>query len=197
MASRSEKPQKFHGRIEGAADRCGVAGCGEPGEFRAPVSPGDFDGPGEWRYLCLDHVRAHNSSYNYFTGMSPDQIEEAQSPIAGWERHSRPFAHGGSDPPPAWSSFTDPLDAISARFQRGGRDDANPFAEPRFTADERKALRTLQLRDDVDRMQLRKRYSELVRRYHPDRNGGDRTHERALQAVIEAYTLLKSARAFA
>ena len=198
MASRSEKPQKFHGRIEGAADRCGVAGCGEPGEFRAPVSPGDFDGPGEWRYLCLDHVRAHNSSYNYFTGMSPDQIEEAQSPIAGWERHSRPFAHGGSDPPPAWSNFTDPLDAISARFQRGGRgDESNPFAEPRFTADERKALRTLQLRDDVDRMQLRKRYSELVRRYHPDRNGGDRTHERALQAVIEAYTLLKSARAFA
>ena len=197
MASRSEKPQKFHGRIEGAADRCGVAGCREPGEFRAPVSPGDFDGPGQWRYLCLDHVRAHNSAYNFFNGMSPDQIEEAQSPIAGWERHSRPFAHIGCDPPPAWSSFTDPLDAISARFQRGDRSDMNPFAEARFTANERKALRTLQLRDDIDRTQLRQRYSELVRRYHPDRNGGDRTHERALQAVIEAYTLLKSARAFA
>ena len=191
------RPHKFHGRIEGAAERCGVGGCAEPGEFRAPVTPGDFDGPGQWRYLCLDHVRAHNSSYNFFNGMSPDEIEEAQSPIAGWERHSRPFAHGGGDPPPAWSQFTDPLDAISARFQHGGRNDANPFAEQRFTAQERQALRTLQLRDDIDRTQLRKRYSELVRRYHPDRNGGDRTHERALQAVIEAYTLLKSARAFA
>ena len=194
MASRSEKPQKFHGRIEGAADRCGVAGCGEPGEFRAPVSPGDFDGPGEWRYLCLDHVRAHNSSYNFFTGMTPDQIEEAQSPIAGWERHSRPFGQYGSDPPPAWSSFTDPLDAISARFRHGP---AQPGQPDRFTAAERKALRTLDLADTIDRTQLRKRYSDLVRRYHPDRNGGDRSHERALGAVIEAYTLLKSARAFA
>ena len=41
---------------------------------------------------------------------------------------------------------------------------------------------------DADRRALRQRYAELVRRYHPDRNGGDRSHEKALQAVIEAYT---------
>ena len=193
MASRS---QKFHGRVDGAADRCGVTGCGEPGEFRAPVSPGDFDGPGEWRYLCLDHVRAHNSSYNYFTGMTPDEIQEAQSPIAGWERHSRVFAHLGTDPPPAWSDFSDPLDAIAERYRHGGQDERDAFAPQRFTPDERRALRTLQLREDVDRTRLRQRYAELVRRYHPDRNGGDRSHERALGAVIEAYTLLKAARGF-
>ncbi|HEX8526803.1 J domain-containing protein, partial [Allosphingosinicella sp.] len=50
---------------------------------------------------------------------------------------------------------------------------------------------------DCDRRRLRERYSELVRRYHPDRNGGDRSHEKALQAVIEAYTQLKSRPAFA
>ena len=192
MASRS---QKFHGRIEGAADACGVAGCREPGEFRAPVSPADFDGPGEWRYLCLDHVRAHNSSYNFFTGMSADQIEEAQSPIPTWERKSRPFAHVG-DPPPAWSDFDDPLDASAARFRPENRGRGGG-APDRFTPAERKALRTLQLGDEVDRLTLRRRYSELVRRYHPDRNGGDRSHERALGVVIEAYTLLKTSRAFA
>ena len=194
MASRS---QKFHGRIEGRQEDCSVAGCCQPGEFRAPVSPGDFDGPGTWRYLCLDHVQAHNSSYNYFNGMTPDEIEEAQSPLAGWERYSRPFAHNGSDPPPAWGDFTDPIDAISARFRDGGIGGRGGFAEQRFTAEERRALRVLELREDVDRTSLRKRYSDLVRRYHPDRNGGDRSHERALGAVIEAYTLLKSARAFA
>ena len=40
-------------------------------------------------------------------------------------------------------------------------------------------------------------YLDLVRRYHPDKNGGDRSHEKALQAVIEAYTALKSRPAFA
>lgn len=53
------------------------------------------------------------------------------------------------------------------------------------------------LNDDIDRMALRKRYSELVRSYHPDRNGGDRGHEARLAEVIDAYTLLKGSRAFA
>jgi curved DNA-binding protein CbpA len=53
------------------------------------------------------------------------------------------------------------------------------------------------LGDDADRMALRRRYSELVRRYHPDRNGGDRSLERQLGQVIEAYQTLKGARAFA
>jgi curved DNA-binding protein CbpA len=50
---------------------------------------------------------------------------------------------------------------------------------------------------DSDRRALRLRYAELVRLYHPDRNGGDRSHEKALRAVIEAYTQLKSRPAFA
>ena len=49
---------------------------------------------------------------------------------------------------------------------------------------------------DADRMALRKRYSELVRRYHPDRNGGDRSHEKALQEVIAAYQALRKSPAF-
>jgi curved DNA-binding protein CbpA len=36
-----------------------------------------------------------------------------------------------------------------------------------------------------------------VRRYHPDRNGGDRAHESELQKVIAAYQHLKGAAAFA
>ncbi|MEA1072622.1 J domain-containing protein [Sphingomonas sp. LY160] len=187
------KSAKFHGRIEGAATCCAVPGCGEPGEFRAPVIPGDFDGPGVYAFLCLEHVRAHNSSYNFFAGMSPDEIEAAQSPIAGWERVSRPFATGGADPGPAWSDFSDPLDAIAARFRAGAR---RPPVE-RFSGAERNALNTLGLKDDIDRTALRQRYSDLVRRYHPDRNGGDRSFETKLGQVIDAYNLLKGSRAFA
>ena len=50
---------------------------------------------------------------------------------------------------------------------------------------------------DADRSALRRRYSELVRRYHPDRNGGDRTHETQLRRVIDAYQQLRQAPAFA
>lgn len=184
---------KFHGRVEGVRARCSVRGCKEPGEFRAPLTPSDFDGPGNWRWLCLEHVREHNAKYNFFDGMSPDEIERAQSPIAGWERETRAFAHVGSDRGPAWSDFADPLDAIAARF----RPEARRQAIDRFSATERHALGIMGLKDDTDLHKVRKRYSELVRRYHPDRNGGDRSHERKLGQVIEAWQLLKAAKAFA
>jgi curved DNA-binding protein CbpA len=55
----------------------------------------------------------------------------------------------------------------------------------------------LGLREDADLHAVRRRYSELVRRFHPDRNGGDRSHEALLQSVVEAYQLLRRAAAFA
>ena len=189
MATRQSK---FHGRVEGAKDQCAVPGCGEPGEYKAPLAPANFDGPGMWRFLCLEHVREHNAKYNFFEGMSPEEITEAQGPLAGWDRPSRKFAANGADPPPRWSDFSDPLDAISARF--GSLRD--PAAQSRFSKPERRALSVLGLSEEADLHQLRQRYSALVRRFHPDKNGGDRSHEGKLGAVIEAYQLLRKAAAF-
>jgi hypothetical protein len=188
----ASKQARLHGRIEGAQARCAVPGCAERGEFKAPLQPANFDGPGAWRFLCLDHVRQHNAKYNFFEGMSPDEISDAQSPLAGWERPGRKFAANGADPPPRWSDFADPLDAIAMRFGRRG--DAAPA---RFDKAQRQALAVLGLGEDADRHALRQTYSTLVRRYHPDKNGGDRSHEARLRAVIEAYQLLRKSTAFA
>ena len=97
-----------------------------------------------------------------------------------------------ADPQPRWSEFSDPLDAIATRFARKAA--ATPA---RFNKAERRALSVLGLGDDADRHAVRQRYSQLVRRYHPDKNGGDRAHESKLGAVIEAYQLLRKAAAFA
>jgi hypothetical protein len=190
----ASRQSKWHGRIEGAQDRCAVPGCGAAGEFKYPLAPADFDGPGSWRFLCLDHVREHNSKYNYFEGMSPDEITEAQSPLHAWDRPSRKFATNGADPPPAWSDFSDPLDAISARFRGAMRRGEQPS---RFSKAEQRALSIMGLREDTDLHAMRQRYSNLVRRYHPDKNGGDRSQEAKLGEVIEAYQLLRRAAAFA
>lgn len=196
VADAGPRQPRFHGRVPGDR-RCSIPGCDERGEFRAPPEQGpraDFNGPGEWRFLCLDHVRAFNARYNFFTGMTAEEIGAQQRPYAGWERETRAF-NVGAGGTPRWSDFLDPLDAIQARYGSGrnaARKDGRPLSD-----NERRALRVLGLEADVDRRALRQRYSELVRRYHPDRNGGDRGHEKALQDVIEAYTLLKKAEAFA
>lgn len=195
MADGRPRETKFHGRVPGGR-HCAVDGCDAPGEFRAPAEEGPrhgFDGPGAWRWLCLDHVRAFNAGYNFFNGMTAEEISEQQRPFAGWERETRAFAGAGQTP--RWADFLDPLDAIQARFRRerpADRADGKPLSDG-----DRRALKVLGLDPDADRRALRQRYAELVRRYHPDRNGGDRSHEQALQAVIEAYTRLRSAPAFA
>lgn len=193
MACAGVKQNRWHGRVEGARAHCAHAGCDQPGEFKAPLEPSGFDGPGRWRFLCLDHVREHNARYNYFDGMSPEQIQDAQSPLAGWDRQTRAFASAGADPPPAWSDFADPLDAIGARFR--GR--TGQGAGVRFSRGERRALSVLGLGEDADRHALRRSYSRLVRRFHPDKNGGDRSHEGRLGEVIEAYQMLRKSPAFA
>ena len=116
MASSGKRQTRFHGRVD-AHTHCSQPGCTEAGEFRAPPADGrrsGFDGPGDWRWLCLDHVRQFNTGYNYFNGMSAEEIEAAQTPYGGWERETRAFSANGS-PPPRWADFTDPLDAIGAR----------------------------------------------------------------------------------
>ncbi|MFM9829579.1 MAG: J domain-containing protein [Sphingomonas sp.] len=172
-------------------------GCGQPGEFRAPPAngPQPRDEPAPYRWFCLEHVRAFNARYNFFAGMEPDEIVAAQRPYAGWERETRAFAANGADRPPAWADFSDPLDAIGARFRERGqamRKDGRPLSDA-----ERRALKVLGLDTDADRRTLRRRYAELVRKFHPDRNGGDRSFEKPLQNVIAAYQQLKGSAAFA
>jgi hypothetical protein len=124
--------------------------------------------------------------------MSPEEISEAQTPYAGWERSTRAFATAGADPAPSWTDFADPLEAISARFRGTSRE----RTASRFNRDERRALSVLGLGDDTDLEAVRQRYSQLVRRYHPDRNGGDRSHEGKLGEVIDAYQTLRKAAGF-
>jgi hypothetical protein len=196
--SKDRPNARFHGRVEGVGKPCAHPGCAEAGEFRAPPleGAGDGEGPPRFRWFCLDHVRAFNAGYNYFDGMTADEIRDAQSPIAGWERSSRTFARaGGGDPGPRWADFDVPLDAIAARFRRTHAPE-RPDGKP-LSGEDRRSLDILGLPADADRSMLRKRYSELVRRYHPDRNGGDRSHEATLGKVIAAYQQLRQAPAFA
>jgi len=193
---------KFHGRYEDTGRECAHPRCSEPGEYRAPGGRGHgFDGPGEWRWLCLEHVREFNAGYDWFEGMSAEEVFAAQSPASGWRTESPSFRPtAGVDGMPRWSDFDDPLDAISARasgIKSRARREAEMAIDGRFSREEAEALETMGLGLDTDRKGLRRRYSELVRRYHPDRNGGDRQYETRLNRVVEAYQTLRKARALA
>ena len=138
--------------------------------------PGDRGG---WQWFCLEHVRAFNARYNFFDGLGPDEIHEAQSPLAGWERaptdRGRDAFHFGD----SHGLFTE-----TAR--------ARPRAARWPDAADARALGTLGLDDAATGADVKRVYKALVRRYHPDSNGGDRAQEGKLQAAVAAYTHLRA-----
>lgn len=173
--------ERFHGRIERAdPGPCAASGCGEAGEFRAPAPEGG------WQYLCLDHVRAFNAGYSY---RAPER-RAAEAP--GWERATRKFASNAYA-----GSFADPVGALSGRF--GAKVFSGPEgrgAQPLSPESER-ALNVLGLSKKASAAEIRASYKGLIRRYHPDMNGGDRSQEAKLRGVIDAYTQLRNDPAFA
>jgi hypothetical protein len=177
--------QRLHGRIERPEPLgCDHPGCALPGEFRAPRSNRLPGSEGGWQFLCLEHVREFNAGYNFFDGLSPEEVRDAQSPLAGWER-----AATGTKGKPAFT-FGDAHDLFTT--------DPRSRPAPRRWAGfgDAQALSALGLTDAATAIDVRRAYKRLVRRYHPDSNGGDRGQEGKLQAVVNAYTHLKSAPAF-
>ncbi len=178
--------------VRNATPRCDHPGCTAAGGFRAPM--GRLR-EGEYFCFCLEHVREYNASYNYFSGMTPEAMARYQRDAAVGHRPT--WAIGGLDGSPAWhlpsddpSRLADPLDM----FGRRARPSA-PAAEPpkpRYGIAAKKALDQLGLDEAADADAIRARYKNMVKRLHPDANGGDRSREAKLREIIRAYNYLKS-----
>jgi DnaJ-domain-containing protein 1 len=54
------------------------------------------------------------------------------------------------------------------------------------------ALGALGLDSEADGAAIRAKYAELIKKYHPDSNGGDRSCEALLEKTVRAYQVLKA-----
>ncbi|MBL8585269.1 MAG: DnaJ domain-containing protein [Bradyrhizobiaceae bacterium] len=184
-------------QARGAVHVCEWPGCQEAGTHRAPK--GRTREREYWRF-CLDHVREYNQSYNFFEGMSAEAVERFQKDaLTGhrptWKlglsmgsRFKRLKLNG------LFADSTDPF-AFQGEFGDGPtrRQNAHAYAEQRTVRNaERKALHTMGLEEGATRAEIKGRFKELVKRHHPDANGGDRGTEDKLREIIEAYRFLKS-----
>jgi curved DNA-binding protein CbpA len=174
---------------------CDHPGCIKAASARAPKSR---DMLNEHYWFCQPHAAEYNRNWNFFAGMSEGEIRRRQQDelFTGgrptWEmkasRMSREAA-AFSNKFRKGEGYRDPFNLFG---KNGGK--AGPEPEPRHMGKiERNALADLDLDAGADGPKIRGRYTELVRRLHPDANGGDRTGENKLQRVIKAYQTLRKA----
>jgi hypothetical protein len=167
----------------------------------------------ERQYMCLDHVREFNRNWNFFAGMNDAEIAAwIDSNLTG---HRPTWAMGAN----AWAENRTPRERRSGlngfhpgrsrprgpqAHEEARRDDifglfgedrprqpAAAETAPRWTRLQRAALEKLQLEETATLNEIRQRYKELVKRFHPDLNGGDRSAEDRLAQVIKAYQILR------
>jgi hypothetical protein len=185
-------------RLKPGERACDHPGCRVAASARAPKSP---DLLNEHYWFCQPHAAEYNRNWNFFAGMTDAERER---------RMTEELMTGGR---PTWEMkagrFSREAASFSAKFgtrNAGGyRDPFNLFggggpqaqakaeAARRLGKIERNALAELDLEDSADGAEIRARYTELVKRFHPDSNGGDRSSEPKLQRVIRAYQSLRKA----
>ena len=168
-----------------AGHGCDMPGCENAGEYRAPKSRRSLN---DYYWFCLEHVRAYNSTWDYYKGMSPGEIEAQLRADTAWQRPSWPLGRLGRTA--AWDEelLRDPLHLLAAgRVKRGPvkpRQDMPPEL--------REPLATLGLSWPTTLEAVKTRYKELAKRHHPDANGGDRAAEERLKVINLAYAELRS-----
>jgi hypothetical protein len=177
---------------------CQWPGCAEQATHRAPK--GRLRATEYWRF-CLDHVREYNNSYNFFAGMSEDAVAEYQKEdVTGHRPTWKLGALGGRRGrpsrddlrPPGWAG-EDPF-GLFGEAAASGKGHARPAGEGRKILNaQRRALDVLGLEPDAKRADIKAKFKVLVKRHHPDANGGDRGSEDQLREIISAYNYLKSA----
>lgn len=178
---------------EEARNRCQWEGCELPGAHKAPAGR---NREGEYLWFCTDHAREYNKNYNYFSGLSDEEIAKFQKKSQVGDRPT--WKMGTARTAQAATPMFSNLKSGSAKAHRM-RDPAawanaqNAKPVRRLKPLEAKAMRTLGLDASATSDEIKTRYKELVKKHHPDANGGDRTSEEIFRDVIQAHKILKSA----
>lgn len=175
---------------------CQWKGCDKPAPYRAPMGRGR---DGDYFAFCIDHVRQYNASYNYFDGMSDNEVRDFQKDaLTGhrptWKVGANAWAHGTRDGRNEQPGEAPSKSANFAawRAQKSGQDE--PKTRKRTLRPlEKKWLDALHLGADATREDIKAKFKELVKLHHPDANGGDRQSEDKLREIIQAYNYLKQA----
>lgn len=162
---------------------CEHPGCSQSGEFPAPKSR---DNLREYYYFCLDHIREYNKQWDFFKGFSQDQIYDQMKKDTQWER-------------PTWQpsapiNIETRLRDFIRRFTRDNDHDAQRPPPTTRLSREAQALDTLGLQPNADLKEVKARYRELVKRYHPDKNPDNPKALERFKIISEAYMIINEER---
>ena len=162
---------------------CDWTNCKKSGKFKAPQ---EKDNSKNYKWLCEEHIKLFNNNWNYFEGMSQNEIENFIKSDITWHRPTQKF--GSSD------------NFFNILWNNALNDNFNLFKGEKIFKDseynklnekDKDAFRIMGLEINAEWLIIQKKFKTLVKKFHPDRNAGNKQFEDKLKKITLAYSHLK------
>jgi len=161
---------------------CEWENCNELGQYRAPL---EKDNSKNYKFLCKEHIKQFNKNWNYFDGMSQDQIENFLKSDLTWHKSTQEFGSSNNFFNILWNN------ALSDEFRVFYEKKYFKSDNRKFTEKDRDAFVIMGLELNADWPTVQKKFKTLVKKFHPDKNSGNKQYEDKLKKITLAYSHLK------
>jgi len=161
---------------------CEWDNCKEAGTYKAPT---ERDNSKNFRWLCEEHIKLFNKKWNYFEGMSQNEIENFLKSDLTWHRPTQKFGSADNYFNILWNNTLSDKFKI---FKENG-----PFLTNgrKLCEKDKDAFRIMDLELSADWIAIQKKFKTLVKKFHPDKHSGSKQYEDKLKKITLAYSHLK------
>ena len=166
---------------------CDKETCENKGDYKAPKSRSNLN---NYYFFCLKHVTEYNKSWDFYKGLSVDQIELSIRKDTVWDRPSWPLK---GNPAKVMDQLKEFLMYDYSLFEKEKEIQdflRNKLVDENVTNEEHKSLAILELKMPISVDEIKKRYKKLVKIFHPDVNDDNKNAERKFKEITEAYKIL-------
>ena len=164
---------------------CDYKNCKKIANYKAPI---DKDNSRNFRWLCLDHIKEFNRGWDYFKGMSDQEVGDFLKSDMTWHRPTQSFSSPDNFFNILWNNTLDDKTNIlnlNNGFKKQLKEEIN------FSEKDKEAFKIIELAVGTKWKIIQNQFKILVKKYHPDMNAGDKKFEEKLKIITLAYTQLK------
>ena len=166
---------------------CDKIDCKQKGEFKAPKSRKNLN---EYYFFCLDHVKEYNKSWDFYRGLTVNQIENSMREDTIWNRPSWPLKGNPYKVIEQINNlYDDKINDLNLDNNKSNYFKNKIFNE-RFTTEENKALSILNVKLPITLEKIKKNYKKLVKIFHPDVNGNNKNAEEKFKEINKSYKII-------
>ena len=162
---------------------CEWKNCKEFGQYKAPS---ENDNSKNFKLLCKEHIKMFNKNWDYFDGMSQEEIKIFLKSDLTWHKPTQKFASSDNFFNILWNN------ALSDKFNFFKQEKiTNNLKSMKLNEKDKDAFRIMGLEFNAEWPIIQKKFKMLVKKLHPDRNSGNKQYEDKLKKITLAYSHLK------